>query len=298
MSTSAPIITEAQQIIRAQATLGEGAIWNPLDQKLYWVDILGCMLHIYDPETGHGRTFPTGDYVGTVVPETKETVLLALQTGIHRMDTNTGVLTLLNNPLPGAPVRFNDGKCDPSGRFWVGTLYMDGTRGSSKLYRFDPDRSIHEMLHEISISNGIVWSADKKTMYYTDTPTSCVEAFDFDDETGKISNPRIILRIPEEDGFPDGMTIDSEDNLWIGMWGGGSVNCYDPKAGTLLQQIKVPAPHTTSCAFGGPEFKTLFITTARAEMDEETLTKFPQSGDVFMAQPGASGVPAHCFAKR
>ena len=292
---ASPSTTEAQHLLPAQATLGEGAIWNHLDQKLYWVDILGCTLHIYDPTTGLSRRFPTGDYIGTVVPERPYTVLVALQTGIHRMDTQTGVLTILSNPLPGAPVRFNDGKCDPSGRFWVGTIHMDGTKGASILYRFDPDGSIHEMLHEVSISNGIAWTADKKTMYYADTPTSCIRAFHYDDSTGKISNPRIAFRIPEEDGFPDGMTIDAADKLWIAMWGGSSVNRYDPKTGALLKKISVPAPNTTSCAFGGPSLSTLFITTARTELGEEALSKYPRSGDLFSLNTDVQGVVANSF---
>jgi sugar lactone lactonase YvrE len=290
-----PIITEARPLLHAQAQLGEGAIWNPLNQKLYWVDILGSAFHIYDPEAKTDRAFPTGDYVGTVVPLEDGDVLLALQTGIHRMNTETSELTLLSNPLPRGAVRFNDGKCDPSGRFWVGTISMDGARGSSKLYRYDRDGSLHEMLSDVSISNGIVWTTDKKTMYYNDTPTLTVQVFDYDDATGAISNRRIAFRIPEGHGYPDGMSIDTEDKLWIAMWGVGSINRYDPQSGALLQQVKVPAPHTSSCAFGGKDLQTLYITTARAEMEAGDLARYPLSGDLFIAEVEVRGVPANYY---
>lgn len=291
-----PIITEAKQLLHAQAQLGEGAIWHPADQKLYWVDIPASVLHIYDPATGTDRQLPTGAFIGTVVPIADSAdVLVALQNGIHRMNVQTGALTLLTNPLRGVPVRFNDGKCDPSGRFWVGTLSMDGARGMSKLYRLDGDGTLHEILSDVSISNGIVWTADRKTMYYNDTPTRTVQAFDYDDVTGDVRNRRIAFPIPEGGGFPDGMSIDAQDRLWIAMWGAGSINCYDPQSGTLLQQVKVPAPHTASCAFGGKELSTLYITTARVELSEEELAQNPLSGDLFVADVDVRGVPANFY---
>ena len=172
---------------------------------------------------------------------------------------------------------------------------MDGERGTSKLYRFDGDGSLHEMLHEVSISNGIVWTADKKTMYYNDTPTLTVQAFDYDDATGAISNRRISIRIPEEQGYPDGMSIDAEDKLWIAMWGAGSVNRYDPQSGELLQQVRIPAPNVTSCAFGGKDLKTLYITSARVELSAEELERHPLSGDVFTTEVEVAGVPANFY---
>ncbi len=293
-----PTITEARHLLPAQAVLGEGAIWHPAEGKLYWVDILGKALHVFDPQSGADRVLPTGSYVGTVVPSEHGQVILGLQNGIHRMNVVTGALSLLVNPLPGPPVRFNDGKCDPAGRLWIGTISMDGARGSSKLYCYDGDGSLHEVLNDVSISNGIVWTADRKTMYYNDTPSSTVQAFDYDYETGNISNRRVAIRIPESDGWPDGMCIDAEDKLWIAMWGAGSVNHYDPLSGTLLRQVKVPAPHTASCTLGGPELKTLYITTARVELTDEELKRFPLSGDLFAAEVEVPGVPAGFYRPR
>ncbi len=292
---SFPHSVQALPLLHAQAALGEGAVWNEEDQKLYWVDINGCTLHIYDPVTGADEQFYLAAKTGTVVPVRGGNVLVALQNGIHHVNTTTGAATLLTNPITVPNIRFNDGKCDPSGRFWVGTLAMDGTPGAAVLYRLDADGRLREMLHGLSISNGIVWTGDKRTMYFNDTPTQCVQAFDYDDATGIITNSRIAIRIPESDGAPDGMTIDSEDKLWIAMWGTGCVNRYDPLTGRLLEQIRVPAPYTSSCALGGPDLKTLFITTARVKLSRAQLKAFPLSGDLFYAPVHVAGMPANCY---
>jgi len=284
----------ARSILPAQAALGEGALWNPEAQQLYWVDIEGRAFHVYDTATGQDTAFPTGERVGTVVPLHDGDVLLALQTGIHQLDITTGQLALLANPLAEPSLRFNDGKCDPAGRFWVGTFDLEGKPHAGTLYRFDPDGSLHLMLRGITNSNGIAWSLDQKVMYYIDTPTLAVPAFDYDNATGSIANPRVIVRIPEGAGFPDGMTIDAEGKLWVALWGGGAVHRYDPTTGALLQAVTVPALHTSSCAFGGPELKTLYITTARGGLSPEQLEQCPESGNVFAVEPGVAGVPA-CF---
>ena len=285
---------QVKSILHAQAALGEGAIWNPETARLYWVDIEGRALHIFDPATGQDQHFPTGKRIGTVVPLHDGNVLVALQSGIHRLDTTTGALTRLADPITDENLRFNDGKCDPAGRFWVGTFDLRGRARAGTLYRFDPDGSTHVMLRHITNSNGIVWSPDRRIMYYIDTPTLTVQAFDYDNASGKIDNPRVVVRFPEGIGWPDGMTIDAEGKLWVALWGGGAVQRYDPATGALLQVVAVPAPSTSSCAFGGPDLMTLFITSARGGLTPQQLKTFPLSGNVFAAVPGVVGVPA-CF---
>ena len=278
------------------ADLGEGAIWHPERNLLHWIDINGCQLHTYNPETQQDKSIPTGAKIGTVVPVSGSTdVLAALQTGIHRINTTTGEKKLMVDPITDPLIRFNDGKCDPSGRFWVGTIHLGGMRKTCALYRFDGNGSLRTMLDGVSNSNGIVWTSDRKTMYYIDTPTQCVQAFDYDDQSGDIANRRIALSIPKETGAPDGMSIDSADNLWIAMWGGGAVNCYNPQSGELLVHIAVPAPHTTSCAFGGPGLKTLFITSARAGLSPEELDAAPASGGLFSVALNIAGVPSIAY---
>ena len=288
---------QAESILHAQAALGEGALWNPETAKLYWVDIEGRALHVFDPATGHDRCYPVGQRIGTVVPRRGGRALVALQNGIHEIDLNTGLLILLANTLSENSLRFNDGKCDPAGRFWVGTFDMLLRPHAGTLYRFDPDGSTHVMLRRITNSNGIAWSSDRRTMYYIDTPTLAVQAFDYDHATGSIANPRVVIRFAEAEGWPDGMTIDAEGKLWVARWGGGRVQRHDPATGALLQVVTVPAPFTSSCAFGGPGLETLFITSARGGLTPQQAAEFPLSGDVFAVQPGVAGVPACFFGK-
>ncbi|PJJ59756.1 SMP-30/gluconolactonase/LRE family protein [Hymenobacter chitinivorans] len=290
--TSAPAV---RVVLPAQAQLGEGALWNPLDQRLYWVDIEGQALHIFDPATGLDRQLPTHSRVGTVVPAGPDSVLVALQNGIHRLNTVTGEMTCLVDPLHDPKLRFNDGKCDPAGRFWVGTLDRSSRPHHATLYRLDPDGSLHTMLTGVTISNGLVWTPDRRTMYYVDTPTQTVQAFDYDHATGAITNGRVAVRIPDAEGSPDGMTLDADGHLWIALWGGAQVGCYDPATGHKLGAVPVPALHTSSCAFGGPELKTLFITSARQDLTPAQLAQYPLSGNIFATEPGAVGLPADVY---
>jgi sugar lactone lactonase YvrE len=285
----------AELVLDAKTTLGEGSIWQPVENKLYWIDIEGKALHIYDPVAKTDKQFPVGARFGTVVPIKGGGALVALQNGIFKMDTKTGKLTFLLNPLGDTSLRFNDGKCDPSGRFWVGTLALDRRRKGAVLYRYDKDKSLHLMLDSVSISNGIVWTADKKTMYYNDTPTGTIQGFDYDDETGAITNRRVVVRIPKGMGGPDGMTIDADNNLWVALWGGGVVGKFNPLTSELLQKVVVPAPNVSSCAFGGKNLDILYITTARAWVSEEKLKQFPLSGGLFCVKPGVRGVPTEFY---
>lgn len=288
----------ATSILHAQAILGEGALWNPESERLYWVDVEGKELHVFDPASSHDRCYSVGNCIGTVVPMRHGQALVALQSGIHKIDLNAGQLTLLADPITDENLRFNDGKCDPAGRFWVGTLDLKQRDRAAALYRFDPDGSTHVMLRHVTNSNGLTWTLDRRTMYYIDTATQRVQAFDYDDATGSVGNPRVIICIGEKtSGEPDGMTIDAEGKLWVALFGAGQVRRYDPETGALLQTIHVPAPNTSSCAFGGPELKTLFITTGRGGLTAEQLQKFPLSGNVFAVDPGVAGVPAYFFGE-
>ena len=285
----------AEIVLDEKTILGEGSIWHPKENTLYWIDIEGKSLHIYDPVTKADKQFVLGSRVGTVVPVEDGGALVALQNGIQKLDTKTGKLTFITNPLTDSNIRFNDGKCDPSGRFWVGTMALDSRKKGGVLYRLDKDKSVHLMLDSVSISNGIVWTADKKTMYYNDTPTGTIQAFDYDDETGNITNRRIAVKIPKGIGAPDGMTIDAEGNLWVALWGGGIVGKFNPLTGELLQKVNVAAPNVSSCAFGGKNLQTLYITTARQWMNEKQLKEYPLSGGLFSVKPGVKGIPAEFY---
>ncbi len=286
----------AKLVLDAKARLGEGAIWHPSEQKLYWLDIEATMLHIYDPATKNDVQFPTGEKAGTIVPIKGGGVLLAMQNSIRKMDTSTGELTLVAKSLNDSLVRFNDGKADPSGRFWVGTMAHDLRPKASALYRMDKDKRFHKVLSDVTISNGLVWTADKKTMYYVDTPTLTVQAFDYDDATGELSNGRVAVRVPAAvSGSPDGMVIDAEGKLWVALWGGGAVIRCDPATGKIIQQVKVPALNVTSLAFGGKHLKTLYITTVREWQTPEQLAQYPLSGGLFAVKTSVRGVAASFY---
>jgi sugar lactone lactonase YvrE len=282
-----------EQIADQSAQLGEGPIWHHIEKKLYWIDIEGKKLHIYDPASGKTKTIGTPQKLGTVVPCEKGGVLLALSTGVHWLDPQSDSLVFLHNPETDKPEnRLNDGKCDPSGRFWFGSI---GKEKQAALYRMDLDGKVTKMLDSVTVSNGIVWTADRKTMYYADSPTRKIFAFDYEDASGNISNRRVAVQIPDSLGYPDGMSIDSEDMLWVGHWEGACVARWNPKNGQMLEQIRLPALQVTACAFTDDDLKTLYITSAKMELSEEKQKKYPQSGGLFKARTSVAGTKSFFF---
>jgi len=279
-----------------KAQLGEGAFWNHVTQELFWVDIEGKKLHIYNPSSKLNRTLEMPSRIGTVVPKDQNNAVVALEDGIYLVNTVNGELKLLSDIESDKNYnRFNDGKCDPKGRFWVGTMNFDAITKSAALYMVDSNRTVEKKLDSVAISNGIVWTKDKKTMYYIDTPLKNIRAFDYNNETGEISNERVAIAIADSLGFPDGMTIDENDNLWVGLWNGYGVGYFNPKSGKLIQKIEVPAQNVTSCAFGGKNLDTLYITTASIGMSEENIPLYPKAGSIFKYIPGVKGVKGSFF---
>ena len=296
LSCSTPESSEVELVIDSKSTLGEGSLWNYRTGELMWVDIKGGILNFYNPNTGLNKEMFTGQMIGTVVPTESGKVLVALKDGIYLFDPETGSKKLMVDPEADKPDnRFNDGKCDPSGRFWAGTMSLNDQPQAGALYRLDPDGTIHKMIDRVGTSNGIVWSSDKTKMYYIDTPTAKVMSYDYDDATGEISNPKVAVQIPDGIGYPDGMTIDENDHLWVALWGGSAVGNFDPETGKLIRKIEVPAKNVTSCAFGDNDLGTLYITTARENTSDKDLERFPHAGGVFKIRPGVKGVNAFYF---
>lgn len=281
----------------SQSRLGEGPIWYAPKQLLYWVNIMDNEVHVYNPATGQDRTINVGQYVGTVVPRQSGGVMLALHHGFFALDLETEQLTLIADPEAALPNnRFNDGKCDPAGRFWAGTMPMGADRSPvANLYCLDTDLSVRQMVDKVTVSNGIVWSLDCQTMYFIDTPTGRVDAFDYDLESGNIANRRAAITLPPGMGFFDGSTLDAEGMLWIAHWGGSRITRWNPVSGQLLQTIEIPAPQVTACAFSGPNLDRLYITTARNNLDEATLAQYPHAGSLFVVEPGVQGLEAFEF---
>lgn len=279
----------------AHAELGEGPMWDPAGQCLYWVDILRGHVHRVDADTRTARVFAVGRMVGSVAPTTAGDLVLAVQGGFARLDPATGQVRPVADADVGRPdIRMNDGACDPAGRFWAGTMALDERPRAGRLYRLDSDGTVHTMLDEVSISNGIDWTDDGARMYYIDTPTSAIDLFDFDLASGRIANRRTFVRIPPEDGFPDGLTLDADGNVWVALWGGSAVHCYAPD-GVRQTIVRVPAPYPTSCAFGGADLRDLFITTATIKMTGAERAAQPSAGGVFVTRPGVAGRPPHRF---
>lgn len=267
---------------------GEGPIW--WQGALFYVDIEGKRVHRYDPADGSEQSWDVGQRVGTVVPRESGGLVIAGDHGIQFLDPETGTLTPIADPETDKPDnRFNDGKCSPDGRFFAGTISLAKKTGDAKLYRLDPDLTLHEAFGPVTNSNGIVWSADGKTVYYIDTPRREVLAFDYDD--GHLRNLRTAFSTGHIEASPDGMTIDANGHLWIAFCHGGCVSCFDPANGNELHRIPVPCLETTACAFGGPDLADLFITTGVHKTAKEE-----HAGRLFVVRGlKVKGVPANAF---
>ncbi|MDG2180332.1 MAG: SMP-30/gluconolactonase/LRE family protein [Mariniblastus sp.] len=284
----------ATQALRTQSTLGEGPLWDPEKNAFWWIDIIEKKLHLFDSASQQNRTWQLDQMPGTVVTCQSGGLALALENGFARFDPTTEELKFLGDPESDLPEnRFNDGKCDPQGRFWAGTMrtedHMEQFTGS--LYSLELDGEVIKRLgSKIGVSNGIVWSSDSHHMYFIDSPTRHIYRFDYDPMTGEIRNRQIIFEAPEGFGFPDGMAIDSEDHLWVAFWGGGCVAKIDPSNGKITERVIVPVTAPTACAFGGPNLNQLLITTASLGLDQDSRDNQPMAGDLFIAEVSATGV--------
>ena len=286
---------EVTLAFKSHDVLGEGSIWNEVTQELYWIDIEGGVLHIFHPQKNHHQSFSLGQRVGTVVPSDNGKIILALQDGLYEFDPFTQQKKFIASAdYDPASMRFNDGKCDPAGRLWVGTMHLGILPKVAALYKVEKGVVV-KMLDKITISNGICWTGDGKTMYYIDTPTSSVQAFDFDLAKGLLFNSRVVVETKKEFDPPDGMTIDAEGMLWIGHWKGSCVGRWNPRTGKLISKIEVPAYHVTSCAFGGKDLDTLYITTAKIEVSPEQKIQYPLAGCLFQVKPGVKGVKSFFY---
>ncbi len=282
---------KAELFARVDTKLGEGPAW--IDGALWYVDILGELIGRVRAG-GDGKAlgidrWPVGDMVGALAPRRGGGLVLALKDRFAAFDPESGETTdLAHPPGIGPNVRFNDGKCDPRGRFIAGTMGLKGEPEVGKLYSLAHDHSVSTLIESVSISNGLAWCRDGHIFYYIDTPTRRVRAFDYDIETGEIANERTVVNIPEHLGRPDGMTIDQEGNLWIAQFGGSGVGCWGHSTGELMEWIEVPAPNVTSCTFGGPGLDRLYITTANLKRSAEG-TAAENAGSIFVCAPGVRG---------
>lgn len=279
------------------AQLGEGPVWSERRQALFWVDILGRRLHCYTPRGSGVRSWNFDEEISAVAERREHSSLVVtLRHHFAFFDPETGQLQKIVDAESDRPAnRFNDGKCDAQGRFWAGSMDFTGEHPTGALYSLDAQRRCTRHVDGFAITNGPTWSLDGRTLYFTNTATRRIFAFDFDPVAGTLSNQRLWLTFNETEGSPDGMTTDANGNLWIAHWGAGCVTCHAP-SGEQLARIDVPASNTTSCTFGGPSLSTLYITTAAAELDDAARQTQPQAGGLFEIELDVQGLPAACFA--
>lgn len=269
---------------------GEGPFWDSVNNRLLLVDMLaGTVVAVgTDGDTQRHKLATVAAAIrarrggGYVLATENQFVLLGPD-----LIQQTALPPVFTDPL----IRMNDGGCDPQGRFYCGTMAYAETPGAGTLYRLDPDGSVQATLCEVTISNGLQWNRAGDTVFYADTPTARVDSFDFDPASGAFTDRRTFTEISGA-GYPDGMAIDDEDGIWVALWGGSAVHRYD-STGRLDLVIDLPVSNVTACAFGGPDLRTLFITTSRQGLDTNDQ---PDAGAVFRYDASVRGAPQHAFA--
>ncbi|WP_276389013.1 SMP-30/gluconolactonase/LRE family protein [Eudoraea chungangensis] len=289
---------KANLVYNAQATLGEGPIWDVKQNSLYWVDIEACRLHQHQPKLNSNIFWQFEEMLGAALLTDDNSILLALEKGLALFDPKSRALHklgVLEND--DALLRFNDGKCDKDGNLWLGTMHKELAANYGSLFKISPSLEVSKELSETTISNGMAWSIENKEYYYIDTHNYEVWRFDYNPDDASIQNKAVCLTIPRDFGGPDGMCIDTEGCLWIAHWGDNCIRRWNPKSGKEIDKINVDAPHVTSCCFGGADLKTLYITTARSGLTENQLKEHPHSGGLFSCQVSVKGTAPNYFKK-
>jgi sugar lactone lactonase YvrE len=278
-------ILEPDKIDVPAAELGEGPCWDADTQSLYWVDIPASRVHRLSAAGVHS-SWDVGCQAGAVVLRASGGLLVAAGNGFFSLDPLTGSVAELAS-APGLPdTRMNDGKCDRAGRFYAGTMAADESPGRGSFYRLDTDLSVTEIFTGIGISNGLGWSPDDTLMYYIDSLAYRVDVMGYDPTTGRTGQRQPFVALGSGDVMPDGMAVDAEGGIWVAVWGGGVIQRYDPD-GRLTGVVRVPAANVTSCAFGGPDLSTLYITTAAGPGRS--------AGALFTCASGVRGLPTFPF---
>ncbi len=289
-------MVEIKCVWQEPAILGEGPLWVARENAIYWVDIVSKRVHRYGIADGARRTWSFKTEVTSLAARQRGGLMGTVRDGFAFVDLEAETIEPVVMPEAQMPDnRFNDGKTDAQGRFWAGSMDDGEKRASGSLYRLDSDLSLHKMDDNYTITNGPAFSVDGKTIYHTDTAQRTIFAFDCNRE-GTISNKRVFVKLAaQEEGYPDGMTVDSENCIWLAHFGGARITRYSPD-GEVQQVIAMPVPNITSCTFAGPDLDTMYITTARHLLSETDIGRYPLSGSLFCCKPGVTGLPTPYFA--
>lgn len=282
---------KAELVLECGSRLGEGPVWDPEQQVLYWVDITASQINGFWPGSGEHRSWPVPQHVGCLGVREAGGLVLALQDGFATLDLDSGTTTMIAPVEADKPEnRFNDGRCSREGRFFAGSLAYTEDHPAGTLWRLDPDHTATPVMTGITVNNGLCFSPDGRTMYHVDTPTMEIRAYDYDPETGLPSNGRTFVRVSGTKGYPDGSVVDSEGFLWNGEWDGARAVRYAPD-GAIDRVVEVPARRVTCCALGGADLKTLYLTTAFDRMSAAERAEWPLSGHLFAVPVDVPGLP-------
>lgn len=282
-------------VLPSQAFLGEGPVWDPTNQTLTWVDILAPSVHVTNTCSGTSHNYPLPEIVGALVPRQNGGHVAVTQFGYRSVNLETGAVSALATPEGMEGCRFNDGKCDAKGRFWAGTLALDATPGKGKLFCLNIDGNLSTKLEGLHVSNGLGWSQDNTKMYVTDSGKRTIYQFDYDLDSGDITNQQIFATLGEDEGSPDGLAVDCEGGVWSAIWDGWRIIRFSPQ-GVIDKVIDLPVPRPTSIAFGGDDMRTLYITSARIRLSAKSLADAPLSGSVFAVDTQHRGVSVNAYA--
>ena len=283
-------MTEVTCILDARAVLGEGPLWDPAAGLLYWVDIKRREIHRFDPASRRDEKWSTPEDIGSLAVRARGGLVVAMKSGFHFFDPATGRFAPIADPERDLPEnRFNDGKPDRQGRFWAGSMHDSEGAPSGGLYRLGTDLSCKRLVDGIACSNSLCWSPDSRTMYYADSISHTIWAWDFDAASGDISNRRIFVEVPAADGEPDGATVDAAGGVWVAHWDGWQVTRYDPQ-GRVERVVKMPVQRPTCPMFGGPDLDVVYVTSASIQLTADELRQQPQAGGIFAFEPGVKGL--------
>lgn len=281
----------ADVCLKINASLGEGPLWDTEDNTLLWVNILENKLFRFNPKTGENKTVLTAPHVSTVVKKESGGLVVTCRDGFYTYDEKSETLTAITLPeKDNESVRFNDGKCDPAGRLWAGTMAYDTATGTGKLYCLDTNAELTTKLPAVTISNGLAWDDNK--MYYIDSITRDIHIYDYELSSGNISNQRSLFKVNEDGGLPDGCCLDNEGHLWVAFWGESMVRRISPNGEEVARVHIKGASQVTACAIGGDNMDTLFITTAAVEKD---LNEEKNAGNLFSVKIDAKAAPIYSF---